>query len=155
MDDMDDMQKLDDMLSAAPGCVGALCKLLGGGADPDAQVRGWRLIHLYARDGEKEMVEALLEYGADADVQKEDGWTPLMLSIYNEHYEIAQLLAGYADLAKKNLAGQGLDDFVEELPYGDSRARFADLLAGERSRREKMALGECVGDGHAGRRPGM
>lgn len=121
-----------------------MLRLLNAGADPEEQTSGgWRLVHFLARDAKKaHMLEALLEYGAKPDPQKDDGWTPMMLAVFNENIKGAALLAGKADLDVENNAGDSCKSMVEEMVrwrhFGFEG--FRDLMAQERARREKEVL---------------
>lgn len=53
---------------------------------------GWNLIHYAARDSACKILRALIEMGADINVKKADGFTPLMLACLNDNREAAQIL---------------------------------------------------------------
>ncbi|VDO06264.1 unnamed protein product [Rodentolepis nana] len=53
---------------------------------------GFTALHYAAKDGFMEGVNFLLEKRCLLDQQNRLGWTPLMLSIYNKHYDIANQL---------------------------------------------------------------
>ena len=121
--------------------------LLDSGVDMEEQAPGgWRLVHSLARDGKAELLKALLDRGAQPDPQKEDGWTPMMLALFNANWEACCVLVGTADLEVKNSDGQSCQGFVDEYMLGRivDRARYAELLARERARREREALDRQV-----------
>lgn len=53
---------------------------------------GWQVIHLAAKSGCTENVRVLLSIGADPNAVKDDGWTPLLLALVNEHFGVAKVL---------------------------------------------------------------
>jgi ankyrin repeat protein len=50
---------------------------------------------LAAERGHKEVVELLLESGADVNAKSNIGWTALMLAAFNGHKEIVEILKSY------------------------------------------------------------
>ena len=68
--------------------------LINGGAHLNKQNdRGWTPLHMAVRRGQREMVEVLLEMGADPNiVSQRNGLTSLFLAEYWGHIKIAQLL---------------------------------------------------------------
>ena len=71
--------------------------LINGGAQPNKEDNlGWTPLHHAASMGRREMVEILLEMGADPNITSgRHGRTPLFLAEYNGHIEIAQILMQY------------------------------------------------------------
>src|SRR5260221_2689676 len=60
---------------------------------------GWTPLHSASRNGRLEIVQFLVEHGADLTVQDKDGWTPLLLVSHNGHLEIVHFLVEHgADL---------------------------------------------------------
>ena len=53
---------------------------------------GWTLLHISIRRDRKEMVNFLLDNGADIDKVDGVGWTPLMESIMDDMPELCKLL---------------------------------------------------------------
>lgn len=102
------------MWAAAEDHPGAVRALVGGGADPDSAskaldlapmdwvqvgmvstvlpVGGWAPLMFAARENAQAAAIALIEVGADPDVQDPDGNTALLLALANEHYDLAALL---------------------------------------------------------------
>lgn len=57
--------------------------------------------------GRLDMVQILLEWNAQVDIQDRDGHTALIFAAYEGHYEIVKaLLAKGADVHKRNMAGE-------------------------------------------------
>jgi ankyrin repeat protein len=50
---------------------------------------------LAAREGYIEHVRALLDAGADIQVEDSDGWTALKYALDNSHHDVAALLKAY------------------------------------------------------------
>jgi ankyrin repeat protein len=78
----------------------------GGAANDRAKARvmgGMTALHFAARDNQKEAVRALVEAGADLNVQSPgDKGTPLVIAITNGHYDVAKYLVDHG--ANPNLA---------------------------------------------------
>ena len=53
---------------------------------------GWTLLHITIRRDRKEMVNFLLDSGADIDKTDGVGWTPLMEAIMDDKLELVKLL---------------------------------------------------------------
>lgn len=53
---------------------------------------GWTPLHMAIRRDKKEMVEYLLEQGADIDRADGAGWTPLMEAVMDDMPELCKLL---------------------------------------------------------------
>jgi ankyrin repeat protein len=56
-------------------------------------VGGWTALLFAARQGHLDCAQALVEAGADKDLQDPDGVTPMVMAIVNGHYDIAAYLA--------------------------------------------------------------
>ena len=54
---------------------------------------GWTALLFAARQGQLECAKALVEAGADKDLQDPDGVSPMVTAIINGHYEVADYLA--------------------------------------------------------------
>ena len=68
--------------------------LLGAGSDPSAQSTefGYTPAHLAAFNGEKDVLELLLDNGADKEARGTKGPTPLLLAAQNGHLDCCELL---------------------------------------------------------------
>jgi ankyrin repeat protein len=102
------------MWAAAEDHAGAVRALVEGGADPDRTsldldlapmdwvqvgmvstvlpVGGWAPLLFAARENAPAAALALVEQGADPDVQDPDGNTAVLLALANDHYDFAALL---------------------------------------------------------------
>jgi len=67
---------------------------------------GWTLLHMTIRRNEREMIEYLLDKGADINKVDGVGWTPLMEAIMDNYADLCKLLvdAG-ADKTLQNKRG--------------------------------------------------
>ena len=76
-----------------------------------------------AMNGDYDLMILLLKYGADVNLQDEDGWTALICAVYNNHIEIVRLLiTSEADLNIKNNLGNTALDFTS------NRSEIGQLL---------------------------
>ena len=67
--------------------------LLAHGAPPNAcQQYGWTSIHAAAQNGDRLMVDLLLQYAADPKLANDEGKTPAAVAREKGHEEIARLL---------------------------------------------------------------
>ena len=125
-----------------------LVRLLEQGMDPDAtDGQGWGPLHWAAGSGRSEIIDALVEAGADVDRndQGRNRWTPLMHAIHTDQEEAAtRLLARGASANATSpggvpplimAAGYGQSDLVEVLlhhgadPYADAGNGITALWA--------------------------
>ena len=68
-------------------------------------------LHFVSQTGNTEIMDLLIERGADINALNKDGNTPLMLALYTNHREAAELLLqNKADQYIKNI--EGLTAFV-------------------------------------------
>ena len=76
------------------GDSAAVSSLLSRELDPNIQfpIIGSRPLILAAAKGHQEMVELLLDRGAQVNATDYTGWTPLHAAIYGGHAEVVQLL---------------------------------------------------------------
>ena len=76
---------------------------------------GWTPLHVAARDGTPEVVQALVENGANINAQDENGCTPLHIAVQNGTLEqVKALLEAGADKSIKNKEGKTPRDLIEE-----------------------------------------
>jgi len=112
---------------------------------PDETARVVELSMHFAREGMTEQLAGFLEHGLPADVQDEDGNTPLMLAAYHGHAATVQMLVERgADVDLRNNRNQspvagalfkGEDEVVRVLVGAG-----ADLDAGTPSGRDAAAM---------------
>jgi hypothetical protein len=84
-------------LAVESGKTGLVRLLLEKGADPGVQMargmeKGRTPLHVAAGKGNVEIVKALLEFKAPANVVDHEGATPLLLAEGHDHAEVAQML---------------------------------------------------------------
>jgi hypothetical protein len=83
------------------------CQQLGDLFSPERLCTGTSILHLAARDGQRELATALIREGVAIDTPNDSGVTPLMLACLNSHFEIAEaLLAAGANINAQNQHGQ-------------------------------------------------
>ena len=70
-------------------CVKLLTKY---GADVNLTTNGWTPLMVACLDGHKDIVEILLESGADVNATSEIGWTPLLAAVLGDQYDCAETL---------------------------------------------------------------
>ena len=76
----------DVVRAASLGDAWRVHALLALGADPDrtfASGQGWTGLHYAVHGNNQEIVEDLLDHGADTEVVTDDDWTPLLLACAN------------------------------------------------------------------------
>lgn len=92
---MERYKKLEEDLreAACDGDVDAVIEILSKGINVDARhlINGWTALHWAAKRGRKEVVEILLDHGADTSILTEKGESALSLAL---NPEIRQLLGG-------------------------------------------------------------
>ena len=98
--------------------------------DIDARNRyGQTALMLAAHAGNLDIVETLIEHGANLNVTAKFGLSALMLSIVAGHVEVARLLArAGADLS---LRGSGAPGFANQTAWDLAMARGMQKLASE------------------------
>ena len=82
-----------------------------------------RPLHIAAQNGYLEIVELLLEHGANPNVQDNDGRTPLHYAVENCHVDVARVLLDHgADPTIRDNEGMtpldyssNCEEFIEEL----------------------------------------
>jgi ankyrin repeat protein len=68
-------------------------ELLKRGAPVNArQQQGWTALHAAAQNGDTDMVDVLLQYGANPDAENDDGKTPSAVAREKGHTRIVELL---------------------------------------------------------------
>lgn len=99
------------MLAALRGDIDWCRRLLDRGAR--VQIPGWSPIHYAATGPNAEVVNLLLERGADANATSPNGSTPLMLAArYGSEGAVELLLGRGADVGRRNERGLGAADFA-------------------------------------------
>jgi len=109
--------------AAAKGNIEAVKQHLADGADVNLKMSfdGATALNHAAWHGHMEIIQLLLENGANANAKRNDGWAPLHDAVYKGHKEIVELLiANGADMNAK---------FDGKTPL--------DLVVGKDSSREK------------------
>lgn len=79
------------------GCPAVAEALLLAGANPNMRdpVKGLTVMHDAARDGHVDMLEILVQYGADVNARDNDGNLPLHLAEYDGHINAVEFLRQY------------------------------------------------------------
>jgi len=127
---MDEQTKeLCDAIESFDEEVEKIESLLEEGVDPDSQLGdeddNASLVHKAAAQGTREIVQVLLDAGADPDVQDKRGKTPLHEAARNESNKITSMDAKIVE----TLLNEGLDPNAkqtedEEFAVGKERRRF-------------------------------
>lgn len=105
-----------------------ICKsILNSGIDVNSKtLQGVPLLCVATRNDNKEMLELLLEKGADINEVSEDrGYSPVMDAVWRKNYEIAKLLIDHgADLSTMSSDGQS----ILVLAVGNGNSKIVKLL---------------------------
>jgi ankyrin repeat protein len=89
-------------------------QLLDAGVDPNAVDKLGNSPLFWVGD-DPDIAEVLIENGANVNLKNKDGLTPLMESIFSNHYELAKLLLQKgADTAIRDLKGKTALDYAVE-----------------------------------------
>ena len=93
--------------------------------DPDQDDRGWTALMRAARMGHANIVEILIQQGADLEKSDNQGWTALLWAVNQEHLSVVDALANHgADVNVKAKDGrtplmvaisEGNDEILERL----------------------------------------
>ncbi|MBE7436924.1 MAG: ankyrin repeat domain-containing protein [Spirochaetales bacterium] len=106
-----------DWSAIEQGDLQSMGPYLEKGGDPSARhsgPTGWHLLHFAARWGNNDMVEKLLQRGAQVDATTSDGWTPLFFASMNGHTATVKLLlAKGARAAARASDGSSILDLVD------------------------------------------
>lgn len=81
--------------ACAEGSTAEVRRLLADGASPNVQIKGGGLpsaLHFAVLSSSREVVELLLEHGADLNAHDPQGHTPLQLAERAGHTDIVELL---------------------------------------------------------------
>lgn len=105
-----------------------ICKsILNSGIDVNSKtLQGVPLLCVATRNDSKEMLELLLEKGADINEVSEDrGYSPVMDAVWRKNYEITKLLIDHgADLSTMSSDGQS----ILVLAVGNGNSKIVKLL---------------------------
>lgn len=101
-----------------------MCAALDGGVDVNAGVDSdfGSALHLAASENRPQLVNFLVEAGADPNARDKVGWTPLLQAVF----------AGYLDSFRIRLAA-GADNFAVD-EGGNSVLHFGDSVSGSEER---------------------
>nr|XP_056721279.1 rabankyrin-5 [Euleptes europaea] len=84
-------------------------------------------LHLAACWGLEEVVQCLLEFGANVNAQDAEGRTPIHVAIINQHAVIIQLLISHPDIHLNMRDRQGMTPFACAMTYKNNKAAEAIL----------------------------
>ncbi|XP_048375019.1 rabankyrin-5 [Sphaerodactylus townsendi] len=84
-------------------------------------------LHLAACWGLEEVVQCLLEFGANVNAQDAEGRTPIHVAIINQHAVIIQLLISHPDIHLSLRDRQGMTPFACAMTYKNNKAAEAIL----------------------------
>lgn len=113
-----------------------VAKLLRGGADARWATadRRWTSLHVAAQNGDQEIVQLLIEAGANVSAAESEGWTPLHLATYGGHFDVVEsLLAAGASVNQETEGGSTAVDLA--VP---KHKEIATLLAASGGRGKKL-----------------
>ncbi|KAJ7308916.1 hypothetical protein JRQ81_008193 [Phrynocephalus forsythii] len=79
-------------------------------------------LHLAACWGLEEVVQCLLEFGANVNAQDAEGRTPIHVAIINQHGVIIQLMISHPDIQLNLRDRQGLTPFACAMTYKNNKA---------------------------------
>ncbi|KAE8625106.1 hypothetical protein XENTR_v10006160 [Xenopus tropicalis] len=84
-------------------------------------------LHLAASWGLEEVVQCLLEFGANVNTQDAEGRTPIHVAISNQHRVIIQLLISHPDIRLNVRDRQGMTPFACAMTFKNNKAAEAIL----------------------------
>ncbi|XP_059511180.1 rabankyrin-5 [Stegostoma tigrinum] len=105
------------------GCDGNSPRRPGPNGEGDEEARdGQTPLHMAASWGLEEIVQCLLEFGANVNTQDAEGRTPIHVAISNQHSVIIQLLISHPDIRLNIRDRQGLSPFACAMTYKNNKA---------------------------------
>jgi ankyrin repeat protein len=113
------------LIAANTGDADEVRRCLRDGADPNAQIPGWRLTALYiaATENHVRCMEALAEAGGDLDQANVDGRTPLMAAARSGHTAAVEWLLGRgADWRLTDINGKTALDIAKQVNHVETAA---------------------------------
>ncbi|XP_076210885.1 rabankyrin-5 isoform X1 [Aptenodytes patagonicus] len=84
-------------------------------------------LHLAACWGLEEVIQCLLEFGANVNAQDAEGRTPIHVAISNQHSVIIQLMISHPDIKLNVRDRQGMTPFACAMTYKNNKAAEAIL----------------------------
>ena len=110
-----------------------------------AQLEGWTCLHMAAHWGYPNIIDLLIENGADLDPENGPGVTPLREAIkWREYSCITTLIKLGADLEMAKVANHGRRRFDSSMRDEKTKAAIAEgqRLAGEKQKKQKVCNGD-------------